>query len=100
MIDANRMLYKLRRLATGDRYQLDQAQEEAGELITAINHFKRKRPGSLEELIDETADALLMVEQIMTMTGEDVILNRVKEKVVNIRKMTKDKLFPEDEPDA
>ena len=90
MIEDNRYLYKAREEVFGQRYQLRQAQEEAGELIAAINHYIKERPGSLAELIDETADVLLMIEQIMSMIGEDAIIDRAKEKVVIIKRKTRE----------
>ena len=89
MIEENRALYKVRKEVFGQRYQLRKAQEEAGELVAAIGHFIDERPGSRAELIDETADVLLMIEQIMSMIGEEDILNRAKEKVVVIKERTR-----------
>ena len=43
--------------------QIDMMIEEAGELIVALQHFKRGRDGSLKEVIEEIIDTELMIEQ-------------------------------------
>ena len=49
--------------------QLGQAMEEAGELITAISHFRRRRKGSRRELLEEMADMKIMLRQLQLITG-------------------------------
>lgn len=45
--------------------QADHAQEECAELITAISHARRLRPGSMDEVIEEAVDVRIMVTQIL-----------------------------------
>ena len=51
--------------------QLGQAMEEAGELITAISHYRRRRKGSRRELLEEMADMNIMLRQLQLITGAD-----------------------------
>ena len=48
----------------GEEAQLRQAQEEAAELIVAINHYLRGRALSLDHLVRELADMRIMMEQL------------------------------------
>lgn len=50
----------------GVEHQWRMTQEECGELIVAINHNLRGR-GSVDAVIEEIADVLIMVEQAMRM---------------------------------
>lgn len=47
----------------GKESQVNQAFEEMGELIAAINHFRRGRV-SLAEVLSEIADVFIMCEQL------------------------------------
>lgn len=47
----------------GKESQVNQAFEEMGELITAINHFRRGRV-SKAEVLSEIADVFIMCEQL------------------------------------
>ena len=53
----------------GQEDQLSQAMEEAGELITAISHYRRRRKGSRRELLEEMADMQIMLRQLQLITG-------------------------------
>jgi NTP pyrophosphatase (non-canonical NTP hydrolase) len=58
----------------GVEAQLRQAQEECAELIIAINHFFRNREGGLDEIIEESADVFLMVNQVMEIVGRENVM--------------------------
>jgi len=77
----------------GTELQLDMAQEECGELIAAINHFRRKGTEALYDVRSEIADVKIMVRQLelhFGVTDVDKIvqnkLRRVKEHIRNDRK--------------
>ena len=58
----------------GKEKQLHQCMEELGELIVAINHYLRNRPGAEEEVAEELADAKLMIRQVeLMMNLEDSV---------------------------
>lgn len=57
----------------GIERQIRMMQEECAELIIAGSHFLRRRKTGLDELVEELADAQLMVNQIKTFIGEDVV---------------------------
>ena len=69
----------------GLRRQLRMTQEECGELIIAISHFIRGRKDGLENLIEELADAQLMINQITRHVGEDKVkdIMDVKSEYIN-----------------
>lgn len=48
----------------GEEAQLRQAQEEAAELIVAINHYLRGRAFGLDDLVRELADMHIMMKQL------------------------------------
>lgn len=96
MIDKKK-LYKECFVFWGERSQLRQAQEECAELILAISHFVRhldrkgkewNHDGSVDNLIEETADVLNMAEQVRYIVGPKAVdkvreekLKKVKEKL-------------------
>lgn len=45
--------------------QLNQLTEECGELIAAVNHFRRGRVCGRVELVEEMADVYILLEQIV-----------------------------------
>lgn len=45
--------------------QLNQLTEECGELIAAVNHFRRGRVCGRVELVEEMADVCILIEQII-----------------------------------
>lgn len=65
----------------GTNLQLNQAQEEAAELIAAISHFRRSRAGSREELIEEIADVEIMIGQLRFILGDEEINDAIAEKL-------------------
>lgn len=48
----------------GATAQLGVVQEELAELITAISHYRRERPGAESEVLSELADVEFMLEQL------------------------------------
>jgi len=69
--------------------QLRMTQEECAELIVAISHALRRRKGSVEHLIEELADAQLMIDQIIYEIGKHKIdeirykkANHIKNKLI------------------
>jgi NTP pyrophosphatase (non-canonical NTP hydrolase) len=66
--------------------QLDQLQEECGELITACNKLRRKGQEGVPLIIDEIADVTIMCEQIMyAMTIENQVNERIKFKLERLK---------------
>lgn len=69
--------------------QYDQAIEEMGELIVAINKYKRKclygefknNKAVEDNLIEEIADVSMCLEQLRNYMGEEVIDKRLDEKM-------------------
>lgn len=59
----------------GPERQLRMLQEECGELIVAISHFLRERPGGLENLTEELADVRLMGDQITSYVGKEKVMD-------------------------
>ena len=62
---------KCRKIAEhyGLENQLIQLAEECGELATACLHRRRNADGTLNNLVEEMADVLIMIEQIRIMEG-------------------------------
>jgi len=63
----------------GANIQLLMAMEEASELAVAISHFIRDRKGAIDEIIEETADMEIMIEQIKTIFEEENIVEKMEE---------------------
>lgn len=55
----------------GTDAQLMQLQEECGELIVALSHFRRGRDGAREEVLQEIGDVMLMLAQAKYILGDD-----------------------------
>ncbi len=66
--------------------QYDQAIEECAELITALKHFKRGKI-SQQEVIDELADATLMLGQLRWMFGHDQVEVAISKKLEKLREL-------------
>ena len=64
----------------GREAQFEQAVEECAELIAAIKHFRRGKANE-QAVVDELADVLLMVGQMVYMLGEERVSMSVGEKV-------------------
>lgn len=75
--------------------QYDQAVEEMGELIVAINKFKRKflhgeyQENNLveENLIEELADVKMCIEQLSMYVGEDKVEAMLDTKLQKLQKL-------------
>lgn len=87
-------LYRAAEEAWGELAQYDQAIEEMGELIVAINKYKRKKlygeyknnPKIEENLIEELADVRLCLEQISGYVGEDNVLEMLDVKLDKMKR--------------
>lgn len=44
--------------------QLGMVAEECGELVVAVSHYRRKREGAVESMIEEGADVLITIMQL------------------------------------
>lgn len=62
---------------------LDMVMEECGEMIVAINHYKRQRV-SIEELIEEFVDIWIVLKQMGVFLDEKAIANVVDYKLRRI----------------
>lgn len=73
----------IKKLAGLDMWdQLNQTQEECAELITAINHFRRKKTTSDYDLmIEEIADVIIMMNQCIGFLDEEKINKKISEKL-------------------
>ena len=97
MKDKLENLYKECMDVWGFEAQSRVAQEECGELITAISHLLRERECGLEEVIEETADVYLMVHQLMYYLGEERVMAAVEYKAKGIwKRIEKEKMETED----
>lgn len=73
----------VKKLAGLDNWeQLNQTQEECAELIAAINHFRRKKSQNAhDELCEEIADVIIMLNQCMIFLDESKINKKISEKL-------------------
>lgn len=60
-------------LKRGQAKQFAKAQEEAAEFIVAVAHTLDNRGFTTEQLIAETADLELMLEQVREMVGDEAV---------------------------
>jgi NTP pyrophosphatase (non-canonical NTP hydrolase) len=80
----------------GTDYQLNIAIEELSELIKAICKYKRVKPDEacylqIAGIIEETADVLIMIEQIKIIMGEDdLIASEIDRKIKRLSKKLED----------
>jgi len=72
----------------GFEKQARMAQEECGELIVSISHYLRGRKNATADLVEEIADIYLMLNQLISYFGENMIMDivgwksdRIKEKL-------------------
>jgi len=68
----------------GGQSQLNQVQEECAELITAISHVRRGRAGAVTELIEETADMIIMMKQLMVILPKDRLEEELAKKLTRL----------------
>ena len=66
--------------------QLDMMVEECGEMIVAINHYKRQRV-STEKLIEEFADIWIVLKQMGVFLDEDSIAKVVDYKLRRVERV-------------
>jgi NTP pyrophosphatase (non-canonical NTP hydrolase) len=59
-------------------------QEECGELVAAVNRFDRGRPGSREGLIEEIADAHIVLAQARVAFGETEVDEAIRRKLLRL----------------
>lgn len=62
---------------------LDMMMEECGEMIVALNHYKRQRV-STEKLIEEFADIWIVLKQMGVLLDENAIANVIDYKLRSI----------------
>jgi NTP pyrophosphatase (non-canonical NTP hydrolase) len=68
------------KLASGDQWrQFNQLQEECGELIAAVNQYRRNK--SIEHLYDEIADVAIMIAQMRVILDNSKINAKIEEKL-------------------
>lgn len=85
-------LYKQCVFYWGFERQAHMLQEECAELIVAVSHYLRNRDSSLHEVIEEIADAQLMINQMVSYLGRaavdqmiDVKSDKIKKKLEKYR---------------
>lgn len=66
-------------------FQMGCATEEMGELITAINQYKRGRLTE-EQVIEEIADVIIMMGQLRYYFGEDLVDDMIIHKMGKLKK--------------
>lgn len=64
----------------GFEKQARMTQEECAELIGAISHHLRGRKNATADLVEELADVYLMLNQLISYFGEDVVMDVVDRK--------------------
>ncbi len=69
----------------GIRDQIEAAQEECAEFITAAFHLIRNREGASEEVVEEVADALLTLHEMAVLVGVDKVNDMIDFKVKRVR---------------
>lgn len=57
----------------GAERQIRMMQEECAELIVAGSHYLRRRDVGFNELVEELADAQLMIDQVKALVGEEKV---------------------------
>ena len=69
----------------GEQEQLDILQEECAELIEAVSHYRRQRDGSKKELLEEMADVLLILNQMIEHFGPTNVYAIAGQKAMDIK---------------
>ncbi len=80
----------------GVTLQTDLTQEECGELIVAIAHYKRGRPDSRTKLLEEIADVTIMAYQMAMMFGENDVVEIIDRKMNRLAKRLDAGIYNED----
>lgn len=65
--------------------QLNQLQEECGEVIAAVNRLRRKKSDAYADLCTEIADLKIMLMQMEILLDKDLINQKVNEKLLRAR---------------
>ena len=68
----------------GKELQVNLAIEEMGELIVALNHFRRGRVG-IEAVCEEIADVAIAMEQLTMICGPDKVDRFYSEKLARLK---------------
>ena len=68
--------------------QTNLAIEEIGELIVAINHYRRGRVG-MEAVQEEIADVMIAMRQLAMIYGKEGVSNFIKKKAERLEKRLK-----------
>lgn len=79
-------IYKKALMKWGYRSQVGMLHEEVGELFQALNKFSRKK-ATTKQVIDEIADAWIMVEQMAMAFGMAEAHHRKIEKLIRLEKL-------------
>lgn len=70
--------------------QTDMAIEEMGELIVAINHYRRGRVG-MDAVKEEIADVMIAMKQLAMIYGESGVEIFIEKKMQRLEQRLKDK---------
>lgn len=62
----------------GFEAQLSMLTEECGELVAAVNHYRRGRAGAFEAMIEEIADVEILIEQMRLVYGAEIDAARAR----------------------
>ena len=75
----------------GNAAQIEMAIEEMGELLVAINHYRRARC-SVEAVQEEIADVKIAMDQLAMIYGENDVINFEKKKLTRLEKRIEKRL--------
>ncbi|MBW2520335.1 MAG: antitoxin [Deltaproteobacteria bacterium] len=73
----------------GEHAQSDQAIEECAELIATLKHYRRGKVPS-QSVINELADVILMIGQLVYMFGEDKVTAAIGCKISKLENLLKE----------
>lgn len=76
-------LYECAMVVFGVPAQMRMLQEECGELIAMVNRLDRERC-SVQDVINEVADVLIMVEQVRLILGSEQVDRAVQGKLTRL----------------
>lgn len=62
----------------GFKEQLAMLQEECGELVAAVNRYRRGRDGAFEAMIEEMADVSILIDQMRLVYGAEIDAARAR----------------------
>ncbi len=79
-------LYRRALAVWGEQAQYDQSIEECAELSVALLHYRREK-GSLEAVIGEMADVILMLGQLRWMFGPEEVDLAVERKCAKLERL-------------